>query len=90
VTLFLAEFGVPRRGVDAERARDEAVDITLSRFRLLASQILVSSVSVMSFMAKLFAAVPSVICTALVADLSPPRSFDEEESLTAPPDTLSN
>jgi len=80
----LAELGVPREGVDASRARLVAVLITVVRSNPEVVQMCLSSVKVMSFVAKLFATVPSFNFESEVEDAPPvPKTRSEEESETA-------
>ena len=81
---FLIELGVPREGVDASRARLVAVLITVVRSNPEVVQIDLSSVKVISFVAKLFATVPSFNFESVVEDAPPvPKTRSEEESETA-------
>ena len=71
-------------GVDVSRARLVAEAITVVRSNPLALQMAVSSVKVISFVAKLLATVPSFKIGSLVEDAPPiPKSRFEEESETA-------
>ena len=75
---------MPREGVDTSRARLVAVAITVVRSNPEVVQIDLSSVKVISFVAKLFATVPSFKFESVVEDAPPvPKTRSEEESETA-------